>query len=254
MPTTVISGFASGDTIDLTGISTSEITGVSLGAGNVLQIATNDHGTLNLQLAASDTFNGQFISAADGAGTDIFFANNSDITVTSGQTSNGLVISAGQTLTVLSGGTTSGTILSGGTENVFGTEQSATVSNGGQLNVDAGGIAHDLFVSSGGTLNVAGIITSNTTVFSGATENILYGGDASGAVGSGTKISGGTVNLQSGGLLDHSTVFAGGILNVAGTVTSNIAISAGGIENVLSGGLTSGSSSRRHDCVVLAVP
>src|SRR5262249_35160404 len=89
-------------------------------------------------------------------------------------------------------------------------------------------------------LNLSGTTTSYAFVYSGGTENILNGGLATGPTGSANKISGGTVNVQSGGKIDHVAVFDGGILNVAGTVLSNNTISSGGIENVLSGGSIGG--------------
>lgn len=106
---------------------------------------------------------------------------------------------------------------------------------------------HNLMISNGGTLNVAGTITSNAAVFSGGIEQVFSGGIATRAMGAGTAISGGTVSVLSGGTLDHVTVFAGGELYVAGAVLSNVAISGGGTENILSessigGALGSGTS------------
>ncbi|WP_299107554.1 hypothetical protein, partial [uncultured Bradyrhizobium sp.] len=247
MPGATISGFVVGDTINLTSESASHVTSVGLGANNVLQIATTDNGTLTLQLDPSQTFTNPFGRAGDATGTDIFLFTSSggsgNITVSSGQTDVGLVISSGQTLNVLSGGTTVGTVLSGGTENVFGAEQNAVVSNGGVLNVSAGGTAHAVLVSSGGTLNVAGMMTSNTAVFGGGVENVLSGGFISGTFGSGTGISGGTVNVSAGGSAAFIKAYSGGTLNVAGTVVSEGGVASGGVENVLSGGLISGATS-----------
>ncbi|MFX6167364.1 hypothetical protein ABTF57_17850, partial [Acinetobacter baumannii] len=65
------------------------------------------------------------------------------------------------------------------------------------MNVLAGGTGAFLTVSSGGTFNVAGTVLSNVTVSSGAIENVLAGGVVGGASGSGTAISGGTLNVSS---------------------------------------------------------
>ena len=106
-------------------------------------------------------------------------SSGTTVSVSAGsQVGSGDVVLSGGTLDVLSGGIAGGTILSGGTENVGGTEQSATVSSGGYLNVLSGGIAYDVAVSSGGTLDVAGSLTSNTTIFDGGVGDVLSGGDA----------------------------------------------------------------------------
>jgi autotransporter passenger strand-loop-strand repeat protein len=126
--------------------------------------------------------------------------------------------------------------------------------------VSAGGTASDFAVSSGGTANVLGTVTSDVAVDAGGVENVSSGGLISGAPGSETYISGGTVNVFSGGsaahvivssggtldlsagaTADHLTVSSGGTANVLGTVTSNVAVDAGGVENVSSGGLISGA-------------
>ena len=50
----------------------------------------------------------------------------------------------------------------------------------------------------------------------------------------------GSETVEAGGTADHLAVFGGGLLTVFGTVASNVTISSGGVENVSSGGLTSG--------------
>jgi autotransporter passenger strand-loop-strand repeat protein len=135
-----------------------------------------------------------------------------------------------------------------------------------------------LTVSSGGTLKVFGTITSNVGLDTGGTEFVESGGLTSGAPGSGTGISGGTLDVLSGGTAefftvssglaivesggaadhftissgglaivsagataDHLTVSSGGTLEVFGTITSNVGLDTGGTEFVESGGLTSGA-------------
>jgi autotransporter passenger strand-loop-strand repeat protein len=134
---------------------------------------------------------------------------------------------------------------------------------GGVTNVSAGATAHNVFVSSGGTLNVFGTITSLGGVSSGGVENILSGGVASGVLGSGTAVSGGTVNVLSGGSLAFSTDFAGGVTNVSaggtadnlhvqsggtlndfGTITSAVTVLSGGTLIVQAGGTASGVVNR----------
>ena len=127
--------------------------------------------------------------------------------------------------------------------------------------VSWGGMADATTVSSGGTLDVQGTATSDVAVDAGGVENVSSGGVISGAPNSGTGISGGTVNVlsggsavflgvSSGGTLNVSagaaaadfTVSSGGTANVQGTVTSIVDVDAGGIVNVLSGGTASNTT------------
>ena len=61
-----------------------------------------------------------------------------------------------------------------------------------------GGTAHDIVVSTGGALNVAGTITSNVAVFSGGVETVSSGGWSAATFWAGTPDFG-TVNVLSGG-------------------------------------------------------
>ncbi|MGY3485430.1 hypothetical protein ACVW1C_003313 [Bradyrhizobium sp. USDA 4011] len=68
MPTNVISGFALGDTIDLTGVSFSSAGTAVLTSGNVLQVVENKN-TYSLRLAPGQSFGGaSFDLSADKAG------------------------------------------------------------------------------------------------------------------------------------------------------------------------------------------
>ncbi len=185
---------------------------------------------------------------------------NGKLTVDSSGTANGTTVSSGGVETVNSGGYASGTtISSGGFNFVYGSE-THTTDSGGILTVFGGGTANNLTISSGGTLNVLGKITSNVKLYSGSIENISSGGSATGVPNSGTGISGGTLNVLSGGESDHTTVFSGGSLNVSsggtaysvtvssggslniqGTFVSSLQVSAGGSATVSSGGLLSGT-------------
>ncbi|MGY3482155.1 autotransporter passenger strand-loop-strand repeat protein [Bradyrhizobium sp. USDA 4011] len=165
------------------------------------------------------------------------------------------IVSAGGSVTGVTG---SGTAISGLVDVLSGASfEYATVFNGGDLNVSSGATADHISVSSGGIFNVGGTVLSNVSVFAGGIENVFSGGVVTGVTGSGTGISGGRVNVSSGGAIDHTTVISGGVLNiasgaaahdiavssggalnVAGAVTSNVAVFAGGNEIVSSGGST----------------
>jgi autotransporter passenger strand-loop-strand repeat protein len=95
-----------------------------------------------LNFNPSQNFSGtQFVLSSDGiSGTDITVANVVSVpngwtlTISSGQTSGGVVVLSGGTLDVLSGGTAVGT----------------TVNSGGSEVVSSGGTASNTVVSSGG--------------------------------------------------------------------------------------------------------
>jgi len=129
------------------------------------------------------------------------------VTVSSGVTSSGLTISAGETLYVLSGGTVSGIIVSGGYENVAsgGHDYGATVENGGTLDMYGSGVNETIL--SGGLAgdNVAGYFVS-ATVGSGGTLNIYSEADN-------TTVSGGTFNVVSAGFANYTIVESGGLLD-----------------------------------------
>jgi len=126
---------------------------------------------------------------------------------------------------------------SAGTGGTLVTEQPADVivTNGETTTVPAATTAQNVYVDSGGMLDVAGGVT-NVIVASGGAETISNCGSAS------TIDDFGLVTLQSGGTVDGLTVESGGVLDFAGTVLSNVVVSAGGTVNVLSGGVLSGTS------------
>ena len=179
MPGTVISGFAVGDTIDLTGITSGSVTSVGINASNVLQVFAGGS-EFDLQLDPLHSVTGQLGYTADGSGIDLTLTSGSsgptNITVSNGQTSNGLVITSGETLTVLAGGTVNNTILNGGFETDGGVANGTIVSSGSQETVVAGGS------------------TSGVTVLSGGGETILSGGAAISA----TVLAGGYIQLGQG--------------------------------------------------------
>jgi autotransporter-associated beta strand protein/autotransporter passenger strand-loop-strand repeat protein len=78
MPTNVISGFVSGDTIDLAGVAFDQSGGATIfQTGNVLSVVENGT-SYNLQLDPSQSFSGEFVLSPDsGDGTDLTILPNS---------------------------------------------------------------------------------------------------------------------------------------------------------------------------------
>ncbi len=281
MPNDVIGGFASGEAIDLSSVSYSSSGSATLLSGNVLQVV--EHGqTFHLNLDPAQDFIGQqFLLSSDGhSGTDIavtspVVGNGESLTVSSGQTSNGVVVLSGGQLTVLSGGTANATADSGGTDYVYagGLASGTVVSSGGFEEIGfytsgfqiLGGTATGATVSDGGFQEVWSSGTaSGTTVSSGgaafiytgglAVGAIIDGGDlivSSGGAASGTKLDDGSEFVYSGAVTSGTVVgsngieelgfFASGVEDLGGTAVGTI-ISSGGTEFVDSGGTASSAT------------
>ena len=241
--TTTISGFAPGDTIDLTGLRYAAGVNHTLQSENTLQI--NDGGQFyNLLFDPTQnlTQNQFSLFSATGGGIQIRLypqttvGNGQQVTVPSGRTDAGVTVTLGGALTIASGGTADGTnVDSGGTENDSGTT-SNTIVSGGQEVLFSGGVARGTTVSSGGEEHVSGGARALGTHISSGGQQFVYGS------ASGTQVlSGGQDYAQSGGVIVSAAVSSGGTEYILGdgTVISAI-ISSGGVEIVSSGGFASG--------------
>ncbi len=272
MPTNVISGFAIGDVVDLTGVAFDTHGSATLTSGNVLQVSENGN-TYDLQLSPTT---GGFDLAADagGSGTAVFIgtplSGGETLSVSSGQTSNGLIVTSGTEALVLSGGaadttvvssggiaaieaggtasvttvlsggiqydagTASNTSLVGGTQVVFGSAGSTTIDNGGVQDVISGGTASGATVSSGGTQYDAGT-ASTTTLMSSGTQVVF-------ARATSTMIDrGGIQEVVAGGTAISATVSGGGIQYDAGTANDTL-ISGGGNQLTVVSGATASAT------------
>ncbi|WP_461314829.1 AIDA repeat-containing protein [Bradyrhizobium embrapense] len=252
---------SAGGTLNVTGTTSNTVAVLSGGienvsSGGVIQGTISGTAGTGTFVAAGGTLNvlaGGSASMINVSGTlNVRGKITSNVTIQSGGHE---IVSAGGSVTGVTG---SGTAISGLVDVLSGASfEYATVFNGGDLNVSSGATADHISVSSGGIFNVGGTVLSNVAVFAGGIENVFSGGVVTGVTGSGTGISGGTVNVSSGGAIDHTTVISGGVLNVrsgatahnvsvssggtfnvAGAVTSNVVVFAGGAEIVSSGGST----------------
>ena len=215
----VVSGFASNDTIDLTGIAYDATGSTTVGAGNVLTIS-EDGQSYALDLDPAQVFSGATFQLADDgqSGTDITVslgvAAGGTLAIAAGQYAIGVIVSGGGSLVVSSGGTAVGTQISGGTEIV-----------------SAGGTETSAFLVAGGSQSVAGVAVS-TTLDDNDVQTVSSGGTASGTVISATDsmvvqsggtaidtiISGGTMDVQSGAVTSGAITFSGtgGLLQIDG--------------------------------------
>ncbi|MDD4914112.1 MAG: hypothetical protein PHW13_03610 [Methylococcales bacterium] len=177
----------------------------------------------------------------------------STITISSGTSSSGVVVSSGSLENIQNGGSSINTlVMSGGTDDVYGTSISATINAGGSQDVETGGVASGATVN-GGFQGVVG-----GAVFSTLIENkgvlLVTSGEASGVTVSGgnlydygtvvstTVLSAGFEVVFSGGHDSATTVQSGGNEVVqSGGFSNNDTIGGGGVELVQRGGTGSGA-------------
>jgi autotransporter passenger strand-loop-strand repeat protein len=105
--------------------------------------------------------------------------------ISSGVTSSGIVLNAGDTEVIFNGGIAIGTVDNGGSDYVYGVVRGTTV-NGGTEFVVSGGVARGTTVNGGTELVYAAGTARGTTVNSGGQEHVRDGGTASG-----TTVNGG---------------------------------------------------------------
>jgi autotransporter passenger strand-loop-strand repeat protein len=162
MPAATISGFAPGDTIDLTGLNRNGAT-YTLRPGNVFHIVVAGGQSYDLDFDPSQNLTvGQFeFSPGAGGGIQIAIAaqttvgNGQTVTVQNGQTQAGITVAANGLLMIDPGGTVDGTnVDTGGTVNDTGTTLESIVSGGLEV-LFSGGTASATTVSRGGEEYVA---------------------------------------------------------------------------------------------------
>ena len=241
MPTNVISGFTTGEIINLASIPFAAGDTATY-SGTTLSIK-NSGGTVlaKLTIAGSHTTSSFSLSADAVSGIDI--KDPVTIIVSSGVTSTGLTLNSGDSMNVLSGGTAVATAVnSGGVVLDQGVTSGTKVSGGGQELVSSGGVARDTVLStdtlaSGNQSVFAGGIVRGTVVSLGGQETISSGG-----VASGTVLNGGEQVVSSGGVASRTVVGFGGQETIsAGGVTSRTVVLFGGHELVSSGGVARGT-------------
>ncbi len=134
-----ISGWQVGDVIDF--VSTS-VTSAGI-SGSTLTVTVSGGSAFTYQLAGQEANTSAGVKSDGAGGTDVtlvtsvttIVSSGQTLKVSSGQTSNGIVVLSGGTVDVLSGGVASGTIVSSGREIVstHGTDDGAQISGGKQL-------------------------------------------------------------------------------------------------------------------------
>jgi autotransporter passenger strand-loop-strand repeat protein len=173
-----------------------------------------------------------------------------------GGTTSGSLISGGYE-SVFSGGLASGSIVSAGSQSVFsgGTAISATVDSGSYQEVYGGGTATSATISGYGTQDIwSGGNASATVIEAGGTQVVHAGGSSvvNDNVGGTSWIygkdeqanitSGGVENVMSGGLATGSVIVSGGTQVIsAGGLAAGAAVEQQGVQTIASGGTANNS-------------
>ncbi|MDR0735153.1 MAG: autotransporter outer membrane beta-barrel domain-containing protein [Elusimicrobiota bacterium] len=137
------------------------------------------------------------------------------------------------TSTVTSAATVTGEIVSGGNQEVFGTTNNTTVLSGGSQTVLFGGIANNTTINNEGKQEIRDRGTANNTkINSNGTQLVDYDGTANN-----TTVNGGGLQFVSiNGKADRTTVGAGGVQTVFGGSAFGTILYQGGSQIVASGG------------------
>jgi autotransporter passenger strand-loop-strand repeat protein len=212
----VISGFHTGDLIDLTaataiGTAGSAATLNTTTSGGNTVATISGGGSSETFLFAGIAIAGDLVLGSDGNGGEALTALPMSATVASGTTSSGFVVSSGFFLDVQSGGTIAGaTILSGGSATVElgAIDSGSTISSGGFETVS--GSANQDRIYGTQMVSAATAIVSNETIYSGGTVDLFLAGALANNM---TVLTGGTIAINGHAIADD-TVISGGVVEL----------------------------------------
>ncbi len=196
-PANVIAGFVPGETIDLQGFG--PVTGMSLAAGNVLEIS-GATGSLALSLAPGQDFSTTgFFAKSDGSGGADIAAAVLNFNVSNEAELNAALLEIGRESADVPAGETITIEMSGASIALTTALEAVNVSGGAQLVIDGGGGVLDglgsqrgLFVYSG-NVTVENLAINNAAAVGGNASNLLdqYDNYIGGGGGGGAGLGGG---------------------------------------------------------------
>ena len=225
----VISGFGTGDVIDLSAVTASGATLTkTVSGGNTTATVTSGGVSQSFVFAGAVTGSLGLGTDPNGAAEIVFVpAPTTNVTVSAGVTSSGLVVASGSTLTVNAGGTAvSATILSGGLETVAGSDSGTVISAGGSQLLLGSATGDQVYGLQ--TVSSTTALVTNETVFNGGIVNDVL----KTAVLTGTTISsGGTLNISGNTTASNTVLTNGGLINLQSpkaNVTGTLTFSGGG--------------------------
>jgi autotransporter passenger strand-loop-strand repeat protein len=230
----VISGFGTGDTIDITSgtsvgaAGTSATSSIAVSGGDTT-ITVSGGGSTQSFIFAGTAIGASLILLGDGnGGVEVAYASAGGVSsVGSGPPQSNLIVASGATLTVYSGGTI----------------VSASVLAGGSAVIQSGGTDSGTDIAGGGVESVLGS-ASDDTIF--GTQTV---GPATGAISNETVENGGNLVL-SGGTASDITVDSGGSAILGNATISNVTISGGTVALDAPGATLSGTVTFGPDAVL----
>ena len=157
--------------------------------------------------------------------------------VQAGAIATGTLLLGGGVMNVRSGASTGGSDNAGGIINVFGTDNTTTLTTGGVENVMSGGSAAGTIITSGGQQVIsAGGVATGVAVETLGIQTVTSGGSAVNS-----SVVGGDVVVTSGGVATNLVMSTGELIVKAGGVATG-AIGNGGLFEVMTGGTISGTA------------
>ncbi|MCB8882165.1 Hint domain-containing protein [Acidisoma cellulosilytica] len=217
-----ISGFGTGDVIDLTNFGSGAVMTSAFVGGNLVETVSSGGNSESFTFAGSGlatsltlTSDGTGgVAIVYGAGTVVSSGSSSgsstETVVSSGVKSSGLTVSSGGSLTVSAGGSVlSTTILSGGSATLDGSETDTVISAGGSELLVGSATGDQVY----GTQTVSGTapVAVGETVYGGGVIDVTL----KGAVLSNTTIAGGTLAIDGNAAATGTTILtSGGVINL----------------------------------------
>jgi Hint domain len=209
----VISGFGTGDAVDMTFIGSGATLTPVISGVNTIAIVTSGAVTQSFTFAGIVTSNLQLVGDGNG-GEEITFLPPvaTSITIPAGVTSNNLQITSGSFLDVLSGGTAvTATVLSAGsaTIEIGGVDSGSTILAGGDELVLGSANLDQVFGVQ--LVSAATAVVSNETVFNGGMVDLFL----KGAIANGLTVTGGgQLNISGNATANNTVIGSGGLIDM----------------------------------------
>ncbi len=214
-------------TIFIQGLGTFESFENVSGGGFASNTTVGSGGVLDVQGGTAQTVSvgagGFFSVSSDGFAQDVTLDGSSG-----GPSAFATISSGGQVNTLVVDDNASAVV-------GFAEADNITVNDGGFLELDSGGFASNVTVSSGGTILINGGFVEGLTLLSGARE-IFYRVVSGDGTVSGVVVSNGDIlTVRSGGAAISTTVLSGGELIYGGGSVVSAKVRAGGREDIEAG-------------------
>jgi autotransporter passenger strand-loop-strand repeat protein len=206
----VISGFGTGDVIDLTTTTGGTLT-TALVSGNTVATVTVGSNSETFTFAG-DVGSSLALIGDGGTGQEIVFSAAAPVVtvVSSGATQSGITVSSGGSLIVDAGGTAvSAHVLSGGSATVTGVDSATTISAGGSELLLGSATGDQIYGTQ--LISAASAIATSETIYNGGVIDLYLKG---GSVVDTTISSGGTLAISGNASATDTVILGGGVIEL----------------------------------------